>query len=86
MVLQLPRAAFVALCAQAPAFQLFCTQRLANLLSRARQLHPRHWVARDSACIHRCLPSSSGHRSPADPIPPCAPFWSRCRRRAWARS
>lgn len=40
MVLQLPRAAFVALCAQAPAFQLFCTQRLANLLSRARQLHP----------------------------------------------
>ncbi|BBF84317.1 predicted signal-transduction protein containing cAMP-binding and CBS domain [Aquitalea magnusonii] len=40
MVLQLPREAFVALCAQSPAFQLFCTQRLANLLSRARQLHP----------------------------------------------
>ena len=40
MVLQLPREAFVALCTTAPAFQQFCTQRLANLLSRARQLHP----------------------------------------------
>ncbi|WP_059287436.1 Crp/Fnr family transcriptional regulator [Aquitalea magnusonii] len=40
MVLQLPQSAFVALCQQSAAFQLFCTQRLANLLSRARQLHP----------------------------------------------
>ncbi|RQO73597.1 hypothetical protein DBR44_07740 [Aquitalea sp. FJL05] len=40
MVLQLPQAAFVTLCQQSAAFQLFCTQRLANLLSRARQLHP----------------------------------------------
>ena len=40
MVLQLSQAAFVTLCQQASAFQLFCTRRLANLLSRARQQHP----------------------------------------------
>ena len=32
MVLQLPLTAFVTLCQQSAAFQLFCTQRLANLL------------------------------------------------------
>jgi len=40
LLLQLPQTVFAELCRQSPPFQLFCTQRLANLLSRARQLHP----------------------------------------------
>lgn len=40
MVLLLPHAAFLELCRASSAFQQFCTQRLANLLSRARQQHP----------------------------------------------